>query len=127
MRGVMSNEHLGAIEGEARALVYAVDRHPLIGAVIRGDASREEYARFLTCTYHYVRWSGPLLAATAAGLRRTGRHPWLTALVDAKADEESPHDRWALEDLRRCGQNVELVKAASAPVAVQAYVGWSLA
>jgi hypothetical protein len=122
----MGSNHLSAIKGEALALVDAVDHDPLVGAVIRGDASQEEYVRFLEATYHYVRWSGPLLAATAAGLERSGRAAWLAAVLSAKADEESPHDRWALEDLRRCGENVELVKAAGPPLAVQAYVDWSL-
>jgi hypothetical protein len=47
--------------------------------------------------------------------------------VDQKCAEEAPHDRWALADLRRCGENVELIKATPAPRAVDAYVQWSLA
>jgi hypothetical protein len=123
----MTNVNLVPIEAECRALVQCIDEHPLIGAVVRGDASRDEYIRFLVATYHYVRWSGPLLAATAVGLRRRGSHPWLVALVETKAEEEAPHDRWALDDLRRCGHNVELVKLGPVPVAVRAYVDWSLA
>src|SRR3954470_19670137 len=123
----MTNVNLVPIEKESRALVQCIDEHPLIGAVVRGDASREEYIRFLAATYHYVRWSGSLLAATAAGLRRRGSHPWLVALVETKAEEEAPHDRWALDDLRRCGENVELVKLGPVPLAVRAYVDWSLA
>lgn len=123
----MTNVNLVPIERECRALVQSVDEHPLIGAVVRGDASREEYVRFLAATYHYVRWSGPLLAATAVGLRRRGRHPWLLALVEGKAEEEAPHDRWALDDLRACGENVEIVKLGPVPRAVRAYVDWSLA
>jgi hypothetical protein len=125
--GAMTNVNLVPIERECQALVQCIDDHPLIGAVVRGDASRDEYIRFLVATYHYVRWSGPLLAATAAGLRRRGHHPWLAALAETKAEEESPHDRWALDDLRCCGENVELVKLAPAPLAVRAYVDWSLA
>jgi hypothetical protein len=123
----MTNDAVSALRRESQALVHSLDRHPLVGAVIRGDSSRDEYVRFLRCTYHYVRWSGPLLAATAAGLRRNGRYAWLTDTVLAKAEEESPHDRWVLEDLRRCGANPELVKASAAPAAVQVYVDWSLA
>src|SRR5881394_475790 len=123
----MNPDELNAIKHEAQALVDCLDRDPLVGAVIRGDASREEYVRFLRTTYHYVRWSGPLLAATAAGLEQRGRYPWLAALASAKAGEESPHERWALDDLRVCGANAELVKASGAPRAVQAYVDWSLA
>jgi hypothetical protein len=121
----MTHDHVSIIERESTALVDSIDRDPLIGSVIRGDASRAEYVAFLGATYHYIRWSGPLLAETAEGLRRSGRCPWLLAIVDAKTAEESPHDGWVLDDLRRCGENVELVKAQAAPRAVDAYVQWS--
>ncbi|MDB4981781.1 MAG: long-chain acyl-CoA synthetase [Myxococcales bacterium] len=123
----MNKQLLEAITRESAALVDAVDRDPLVGAVIRGDVSREGYVAFLVATYHYVRWSGPLLAASAAGLRRRGRYPWLAELVAEKALEEAPHDRWALQDLERCGEDLELIAATKAPVAVRAYVDWSLA
>ncbi len=121
----MSHDYVSILERESSALVDSIDRDPLIGSVIRGDASRETYVRFLVGTYHYLRWSGPLLAETAEGLRRSGRCPWLLAIVDAKTAEESPHDGWVLDDLRTCGVNVELIKAQPAPRAVEAYVQWS--
>jgi hypothetical protein len=121
----MSHDYVSILERESSALVDSIDRDPVIGSVIRGDASRETYVRFLVGTYHYLRWSGPLLAETAEGLRRSGRCPWLLAIVDAKTAEESPHDGWVLDDLRTCGVNVELVKARPAPRAVEAYVQWS--
>jgi hypothetical protein len=123
----MNHEHLQALEREAAALIDGLDNHPLVGAVIRGDASRDEYIRFLAGSHAYLRWSGPLLAATAAGLRRRGRYPWLAAMVEGKADEEAPHDRWVLDDLRRCGESPELVKLARPTTAVDAYVDFSLA
>ena len=121
----MNHDYVSIIERESTALVDSIDRDPLLGSVIRGDASRAEYVGFLGATYHYLRWSGPLLAETAEGLRRSGRCPWLLAIVDAKTAEESPHDGWVLDDLRKCGENVELVKAQAAPRAVDAYVQWS--
>jgi heme oxygenase-like protein len=123
----MNHDAVAELKEQSLALVAALDHDPLVGAVISGEATRAEYLRFLEATYHYVRWSGPLLAATAAGLRRRGRYPWLTALVAAKADEEAPHDRWALADLGRCGGDVAAVQAAPLPTAVAAYVEWSLA
>jgi hypothetical protein len=122
----MNTRLLEAVTRESTALVDAVDRDPLVGAVIRGDVSREGYVAFLVATYHYVRWSGPLLAASAAGLRRRGRYPWLADLVAEKAREEATHERWALQDLQACGEDVTLVPGAAPPVAVRAYVGWSL-
>jgi pyrroloquinoline quinone (PQQ) biosynthesis protein C len=121
----MNRDYVGRLERESLAFVGLLDRHPLVSRVIDGDASREEYVGFLTATYHYVRWSGPLLAETAEGLRRSGKYPWLVAIVDEKTEEESPHDGWVLDDLRGCGENVELVKSSAAPAAVQAYVQWS--
>jgi hypothetical protein len=123
----MTLDQVTPIRLEAQALVDTLDRDPLVGAVIRGDASRGQYVRFLAGTYHYVRWSGPLLAATAAGLRRSGRQAWLADLILGKADEESPHHQWALEDLRACGEDPAQVEAAGPPIAVRAYVDWSLA
>jgi pyrroloquinoline quinone (PQQ) biosynthesis protein C len=94
--------------------------------VISGDADWEQYVRFLSASYHYVRWSGFLLARTAEGLRRSQRCPQLLAAVEAKAQEEGPHDLWLLRDLRNCGVNIELIKGAPAPKAIEAYVAWSL-
>src|SRR5688572_29617231 len=99
----MRHDHMHALEREADALVDCVDGDVLVGAVVRGDASREDYVRFLAGSHAYLRWSGPLLAATAAGLQRRHRYPWLVAMVEGKANEEAPHDRWVLDDLRRCG------------------------
>jgi Iron-containing redox enzyme len=121
----MSQDYVSIIERESTALLVSIDRHPRIGSVIRGEATRDEYVGFLGATYHYIRWSGPLLAETAEGLRRSGRCPWLLSIVDAKTAEESPHDGWVLDDLRICGANVELLKASAAPRAVDAYVQWS--
>jgi hypothetical protein len=123
----MKNDYVSMIERGSLALVSSIDHDPLIGGVIRGDASREDYVGFLASTYHYLRWSGPLLSGAAEGLRRSGRCPWLLSVFDAKADEESPHVRWVLDDLARCGEDVERVIAAADPCAVNAYVHWSRA
>ncbi len=121
----MDHTYVSTIERDSLALVDSLDHDPLIGSIIRGDASREAYLGFLRSTYHYIRWSGPLLAETAEGIRRSGRAPWLLDIIDAKTREESPHDGWVLDDLKQCGVNVELVKAAAPPVAISAYVAWS--
>ncbi|MFT3772750.1 MAG: iron-containing redox enzyme family protein [Minicystis sp.] len=119
-------DHVSVLERESLGLVSVLDQDAVIGAVIRGEASREVYIDFLAATYHYVRWSGPLLARTAEGLRRRGAYPWLIALVEQKTAEEAPHHAWALADLRRLGGNVEEVRSSSPPAAVSAYVHWSL-
>lgn len=116
-----------SLVNESEAFVCSLDSSPIIGPVIAGSANIDEYARFLTASYHYVRWSGFLLAQTALGLRRTGRCTALLAVLDAKAREEGPHDGWILRDLGNCGVNPELVKGSPVPTAIQAYVSWSLA
>jgi len=123
----MTNAFVRDLDRHATTFIASLEHDPLIGRVIRGDAERHEYARFLAGTYHYVRWSGVLLARTARGLRIRGRSPALVALVEAKTEEEAPHDRWALDDLRSLGGDPELIKGEPAPAAVVGYVQSHLA
>jgi pyrroloquinoline quinone (PQQ) biosynthesis protein C len=122
----MTTEYLRTLERQSESLAHSLDRHPLVGSVISGDACQQDYARFLIATYHYVRWSGFLLARTAQGLEQSGRSPSLRPALEAKAEEEAPHDRWVLRDLKNLGINPELVKGSAIPTAVRAYVEWSL-
>lgn len=121
----MSTDYVAELKRDASAFVGAMDQDVLIGRVVRGDASQSEYVTFLAATYHYVHFSGFLLAKTAEGLRRSQRCPFLLELVEAKAKEEAPHDSWALSDLRNCGANAELVRGGPVPRAVQAYLDFS--
>jgi pyrroloquinoline quinone (PQQ) biosynthesis protein C len=89
--------------------------------------AEEEYVSFLIGTYQYVRWSGFLLAQTAVGLRSCKRCPELVRAIEGKAAEEGPHDGMLLRDLRRLGQDVELIKGRPASRAVRAYVAYHLA
>jgi len=119
-------EYLHKLSSESEAFVFTVDRCPIVSAVISGAVTPEEYISFLVGTYHYVRWSGFLLAQTALGLRSSGRCPELVRAIESKAAEEGPHDGMLLRDLRRLGQDVELLKGRPAPQAVRAYVSFSL-
>ncbi len=123
----MATDYVRELTAESEAFVASLDRSCVVGNVISGMVTREEYIAFLIGTFHYVRWSGYLLAQTALGLRRNGRYPALVQAIDGKAAEEGPHDRLLLRDLRRLGQNIELIKGRSAPTAVRAYVAFSLA
>jgi pyrroloquinoline quinone (PQQ) biosynthesis protein C len=116
-----------SLVSESESFVRSLDELPVVGRVIRGDADVHEYRRFLSASYHYVRWSGFLLAQTAQGLRRSGRCRDLVAALDGKAKVEGPHDQWLLRDLASCGVNPELVKGAHVPSAVRAYVSFGLA
>jgi pyrroloquinoline quinone (PQQ) biosynthesis protein C len=123
----MSTDYVTLIEEQSNAWVAAMDADPHIGRIIRGDARVDEYVAFLGATYQYVRWSGPLLASTAEGLRHRSRYPRLLEAVDVKTDEESSHHHWVLEDLAACGTDTARVERAPVPNAIQAYVQWSLA
>lgn len=120
-------DHVRRIKRDASALAERIESHPLLGRIVRGEATRAEYVRFLVATYHYVRWSGVLLARTAEGLARRRRDDALVALLHEKSEEEAPHDRWVLEDLRQLGVNVELAKGELPAVAVLGYVHANLA
>jgi hypothetical protein len=121
----MKTDYVRSLAGDSETFARSLEQCPLLQRVINGDADWGQYVRFLSASYQYVRWSGYLLAKTAEGLRRSKRCPQLLAAVDAKAREEGPHDLWLLGDLRNCGVNVELIKGAPAPKAVEAYVAWS--
>src|SRR4051812_23292833 len=121
----MKTDYVRLLASDSEAFVQSLEHDPLLQRVINGDADWRQYVGFLSASYHYVRWSGFLLARTAEGLRRSQRCPQLLATIDAKAQEEGPHDLWLLRDLRNCGVNIELIKGAPAPTGVEAYVAWS--
>jgi len=122
----MAHEYVLALTRESEAFVRSLDDSPLISGVISGSASQQDYVRYLVASYHYVRWSGFLLAKTAQGLRSSGRCPQLLAALDEKAAVEGPHDTWLLRDLATLGENPELTKGSPVPAAVRAYVEWGL-
>jgi hypothetical protein len=116
-----------SLRRESEQFLGVLDQDPLLGRVIRGEANREQYQRFLIGSYQYVRWSGHLLARTAIGLGRAGRCLELTRVLGEKSTEEGPHDQWLLRDLRRLSVNVELIKGMAASAAIEAYVASSSA
>lgn len=121
----MTHDYVSELEHNCMRLVDTLDRDPLLGRVISGSADLEDYVQFLIGTYHYLRWSGPLLVHTARGLSQSGRSPVLLALLEQKAEEEAPHDQWVLADLSACGAASTLVQQSPVPAAVQTYVKWS--
>jgi pyrroloquinoline quinone (PQQ) biosynthesis protein C len=123
----MLRDHLERVERESLALLSSIDHHPFLSSIVAGSASREDYVAFLTVSREYVRWSGPLLAETAAGLRRAGRYPWLYDLVSAKSEEEGPHHHWLEDDVRALGINPLSVSRLPRPKAIGAYIQWGFA
>ncbi|WNG22642.1 iron-containing redox enzyme family protein [Cystobacter fuscus] len=116
---------ISALEHEARALLEALDAHPAARRLFEGSIDAESYAHYLVQTYHYARWSTPLLAEAGQRMLRLGRHAVLGQLLLQKASEEHGHERWLLADLKNLGWSAERVERTEPSPAVSAYVAWN--
>jgi pyrroloquinoline quinone (PQQ) biosynthesis protein C len=125
MENTAWTDWVGALEQEGRALVEELDAHPDARRLFDGTLDREGYVHYLVQTYHYVRWSTPLLAGAGERLKRLGRHPRLAELLLQKAVEERGHERWLLADLWNLGCAAERVEVMERAPAVDAYTGWN--
>nr|WP_211193743.1 iron-containing redox enzyme family protein [Pyxidicoccus fallax] len=116
---------MAALDAEARGLVAAVDAQPDGRRLLDGTLDTAGYIHYLVQTYHYARWSTPILGEGGERLKRLGRHPELAELLIQKGEEERGHDRWLLSDLKNLGCSEESVEAAARSPAVEAYTGWN--
>jgi pyrroloquinoline quinone (PQQ) biosynthesis protein C len=116
----------GALEYEARALVEELDAHPASQRLFEGNIDTDSYVHYLVQTYHYVRWTTPLLAEAGHRMRRLGRLLPLAELLLQKASEERGHEQWLLADLKNLGWPAERVESAARCPAVTTYIAWSL-
>jgi pyrroloquinoline quinone (PQQ) biosynthesis protein C len=114
-----------ALEQEARMLVDSLDTHPAARRLFHGSIDAEGYAKWLVQTYHYVRWTTPLLARASQRMKQLGWHPELAELLLQKAAEEQGHERWLLADLKNLGWTREQVERTELRPAVVAYVAWN--
>lgn len=116
---------LAALDAEARGLVAAVDAQPDGRRIFEGTLDKAGYIHYLVQTYHYARWSTPILGEAGVRLRRLGRLPELAELLIQKGEEERGHERWLLSDLKNLGCSEEFVETAARSPAVDAYTGWN--
>ncbi|HZH78107.1 MAG TPA: iron-containing redox enzyme family protein [Archangium sp.] len=116
---------ISALEHEARTLLEELDAHPEARRLFDGSADKDHYVHYLIQTYHYARWSTPLLAEAGRRMKRQGRHSRLGDLLLQKSDEERGHERWLLADLRNLGWSAERVERQVPNAAVTAYVAWN--
>lgn len=116
---------MNALEHEARTLVEALDAHTYARRLFEGSIDTDSYVHFLVQTYHYVRWTTPLLTEAGRQMKRLGRHPLLAELLLQKASEERGHERWLLADLKNLGWSAERVEGAERSPAVNAYIAWN--
>jgi hypothetical protein len=118
-------EWMDVLAHEAGMLIAELDRHPGARRLFLGTIDLAGYASFLTQTYHYVRWTTPLLRRAGQRMRKLGRYPELASLLLQKADEERGHEKWLLADLRNLGCGTEQVKRTQVCHAVAAYIAWN--
>ncbi|TSC23659.1 iron-containing redox enzyme family protein [Corallococcus sp. Z5C101001] len=116
---------VAALDEEARRLVAAVDAQPDASRLLDGTLDDVGYIHYLTQTYHYARWSTPLLGEAGHRLKRLGRNPELAELLIQKSEEERGHERWLLSDLKNLGCSEGQVEATARSPAVDAYTGWN--
>ncbi|RKH57739.1 iron-containing redox enzyme family protein [Corallococcus llansteffanensis] len=116
---------VAVLDEEARGLVAAVDAHPDASRLFNGTIDAAGYIHYLIQTYHYARWSTPILGEAGERLKRSGRHPELAELLIQKGEEERGHELWLLSDLKNLGCPREQVEAATRSPAVDAYTGWN--
>lgn len=116
---------MDALEYEASMLLVDLDTHPAARRLFDGSIDASSYAAYLVQTYHYVRWTTPLLAAAGHRMKRMGRPGPLVELLLQKASEERGHERWLLADLKNLGWPTEHVERARPCPAVAAYVAWN--
>ena len=122
---MMNTDLITTLENESRELIHQLDAHPRVRQLFEGTLEAEAYAHYLVQTYHYVRWTTPLLALAGRRMAVQGRHPALASLLLHKAKEETGHERWLLADLRNLGWSAEAVERAPQCAAVEAYVAWN--
>ncbi|ATB28660.1 iron-containing redox enzyme family protein [Melittangium boletus] len=114
-----------ALEHEARSLLRELDANPAARRLFEGSVDTEHYANYLVQTYHYARWSTPLLAEAGQRMKNQGRHVQLGELLLRKADEEHGHERWLLADLKNLGWPAGRVERTVPNPAVTAYIAWN--
>jgi len=119
----MSPALMQRLETAASRMLAWFERDPFGRRLLRGEVTRAEYAGFLAQSYHYVRWTMPLLESAGAQLRAS--RPALAEAFLVKAREEDGHERWILRDLRALGLSAAEVAASAPSRGVEAYVAWN--
>ncbi len=116
---------LTTLEYEARTLLEELDTHPEARRLFDGSISKGRYVQYLIQTYHYARWTTPLMAEAGRRMKRLGVYSRLGELLLQKSNEERGHEHWLLADLRNLGWSAERVERQRPNPAVTAYVAWN--
>ncbi|WNG29352.1 iron-containing redox enzyme family protein [Cystobacter fuscus] len=116
---------LTALEREARTLLEELDAHSEARRLFDGSADKDLYVHYLIQTYHYARWTTPLLAEAGRRMKRQGQHSRLGDLLLQKSNEERGHERWLLADLKNLGWSAKRVERQMPNPAITAYIAWN--
>lgn len=126
MESTMNNQWLKQVRQIAHGTTEDLLYSWVLGLVISGQASVEVYAEFLRQTYHYVRFSKPIMAECALRLREIGGRDDLIQLFECKAEEENGHEQWALDDYEALGYSRDFAVNTAPSVAVCEYLSWNM-
>ena len=81
---------------------------PIVRRCFSGDITINDYYTFLTCAYHHVKHTVPLLMGVGARLPETKE--WLREATAEYIEEEIGHQEWILNDIAACGFDKEAVR-----------------
>jgi thiaminase len=110
---------------EAHALMGELADHPEAQRLFDGSIEEESYAAWLAQTYHYVRWTAPLLAQTGRRMMQVGKYQALAELFLQRSLEELGDEQRLLADLKSLGWSRWRVERVEERPAVAAYVAWN--
>jgi len=112
------------IDSIAQALLDDIAAHPFGRRLLQGKITKKEYVAFLVQSYLYVVHTRPLLRRAGERLAQQGREQ-LATLYSKKAEEESGHEQWVLNDLQAIGENPDIVHHTKKAPSVAAYLAWN--
>ncbi|GAB1257787.1 iron-containing redox enzyme family protein [Aurantivibrio plasticivorans] len=96
---------------------------PIFSRCFAGDITLEEYRRFLTCAYHHVKHTVPLIMSMGAGLPDSKE--WLREASAHYIEEEIGHQEWILNDIAACGFDKESTRHSKANLPTELMVSYA--
>lgn len=121
----MTTDLIHELNTDAVAVSRSLGEVAILQRLLDGSIGRKEYVLFLTQSFHYVRWTAPLLARSGERLRTLGGSESMSDLLAQKAHEESGHERWLLADLASLAVGETATLASEPSPAIAAYVAWN--
>lgn len=96
---------------------------PIVSKCFAGDICLNDYYCFLSCAYHHVKHTVPLLMAV--GSRISEQQEWLREATAEYIAEELGHQEWILNDIATCGFDKEQVRRSNPNMATELMVAYA--